>query len=904
MVYIPSATYRLQVSPKLKLQEIKKLIPYFHSLGISTLYFAPFFCSKPGSEHGYDVTNPLQLNQAIGTEEELREISELLKEKGMGLLQDIVPNHMAFHPENGWLMDVLEKGEKSEFYTFFDINFNHPDFKGKVMVPFLGEPLDKVLEEGQLKLAFDETGFSLNYFDSKYPLSIESYEKLLQKVTEKVQDKELSSAVTNLSDPPADGVLSQEKWAEQKLAFYKNVQEQKSIKQAIEQLLDSINSDTKALQQLHDEQHYVLCHWQETEKRISYRRFFTVNELICLSMERPEVFRKYHEYIKKLTDQGIFQGLRVDHVDGLFDPDTYLEDLRKLSGEDVYLIVEKILEGEENLPDYWPIEGNSGYDFLAWVSNLYTDGEGERKLTRLYKKLVPDAATDYEKLVFEKKMFILKTQMPGELENLLRLLQDKNLLPSGEDKEAWRNALGTLLASFPVYRIYARLFPLSDLAEEVIEHAFKEAAKRAPEAKAQLQHLRTLFRKEEQDTTQRLQDKLYFVMRSQQFTGPLAAKGVEDTTFYNYNRLISLNEVGNSPELFHLRRRDFHELMQHKLSSYPHSLNATATHDTKRGEGSRMRLEVLSELPDEWEEQVQNWLEIIRKHPAAATPTANDLYFILQTLVGVMPIDGTVDETLVERVQEYLIKAFREAKANTNWTSPNEEYEQAVKDLVEHLLQPEGEFIKAFMPFFRKLAHYGWLYSLCQTMLKLSCPGVPDIYQGCELWDFSLVDPDNRRPVDYDLRQQYLNELQQQDEKNGTKLHQQLLQNPTDARVKLYLIWKVLSLRKAQKNLFDHGNYIPLSITGKYKENVVAFAREHEGKWCLMVVPRLLAQVISEQELPLAEAWADTAITLPDNAPKNWENIFGEVPLEGQNSLQLATILQTFPVALLTATTA
>ncbi|WP_242927246.1 malto-oligosyltrehalose synthase [Pontibacter vulgaris] len=909
MVYVPSATYRLQVSPKLKLRDIKKLIPYFHSLGVSTLYFAPLFCARPGSEHGYDVTNPLQLNPEVGTLEELEEISALLKEHDMGLLQDIVPNHMAFHPNNGWLMDVFEKGPKSEFYTFFDINFQHPDFKGKIMVPFLGEPLQKVLEARQLKLAFGETGFSLQYFDSKYPLSIESYEKLLQNVAAKTSDVKAKSAfasdVDKLLKSASASKVAKDEWAEAKAILYKNIQHHKAIKQALVQLLESINKDPQTLQQLHDAQHFILCHWQETEKRINYRRFFTVNELICLSMERPEVFSKYHELIKKLTDKGIFQGLRVDHVDGLFDPDSYLEKLRKLAGDETYLVVEKILEGEENLPDYWPIQGNSGYDFLAWVSNLYTDAEGERKLTRLYKKIVPDAATDYDKLVFEKKMFILKTQMPGELENLLKLLQETSLIPTGEDENTWRNALGILLASFPVYRIYTRQFPLSELAEEVIAHAFKEAEKRGPEHKEKLQHLRTLFIHENQDSEQRLQYKLYFVMRSQQFTGPLAAKGVEDTTFYNYNRLISLNEVGNSPELFHLRRRDFHELMQHKLSTYPHSLNATATHDTKRGEGSRMRLEVLSELPDEWEEQVQNWLEIVRKHPAAKTLTANDLYFILQTLVGVMPLEGTVDETLVERVQEYLIKAFREAKVSTNWISPNNEYEQAAKDLVAHLLQEKGEFLAAFLPFFFKLSHYGWLYSLCQTMLKLSSPGVPDIYQGCELWDFSLVDPDNRRPVDYELRQSFLDELKQLDKKESIKLHQQLLQNPADARAKLYLIWKVLTLRKTQKAIFDHGNYQPLTITGKYKNNAMAFARAYEGSWYLVVVPRLLTQVISENELPLGQqVWQDTAVTLPAEAPKQWENIFGETSITGQDSLPLAAILQTYPVALLTATTA
>ncbi|QCR22798.1 malto-oligosyltrehalose synthase [Pontibacter sp. SGAir0037] len=909
MVYIPSATYRLQLSPKFKLEEVRKLIPYLHDLGISTIYAAPFFTTKPGSEHGYDVADPHEINPEVGTLAELQEISQELKKHGMGWLQDIVPNHMAYHPKNRWLMDVLEKGQKSELYNFFDIDFTHPDFEGKLMVPFLGEPLEDILKQKQIKIMFGENGFQVAYFDNMYPLSISAYDTLLKQIAEHISDDKAQASfqghIGSIFRMIQSDKINVAEWSQQKMALYGDAQKNAAIQQAVDQVLEQLNNDETALQNILDQQFYLLCNWQITEEKINFRRFFTVNDLICLRMENQDVFDRYHDFIKQLTDQGIFQGLRVDHVDGLFDPDGYLEKLRAMAGEDKYLVVEKILEGEENLPEYWDIQGNSGYDFLAWVSNLYTDATGERKLTQLYRRLVPGARTDYEKLVFEKKIYMLEHHMQGELQNLLRILKNSDLLTDAYTDEEWSTALATLLSSFPVYRIYGNKFPLSEEAIEIIDKAFDEAAKRTPEAKAQLNHLRTLFDHDAQDSEEREQAKLYFVMRSQQFTGPLAAKGVEDTTFYNYNRLISLNEVGNSPDVFHIKRRDFHELMQYKLETYPHSINATATHDTKRGEGSRMRLEVLSELPEEWEKAVQQWQEIAQKYVTEVGPTPNDLYFIFQTLVGVMPIDGTVDDTLVERVQEYLTKAFREAKVNSNWTEPNEAYESAVSNLVQKLLQEDKAFLETFMPFFKRTAHFGWIYSLCQTMLKVACPGVPDIYQGCELWDFSLVDPDNRRPVDYELRQQYLQEMKAQEEKDEKALQQQLLQDPSDARVKQYLIYKVLNLRLQLKALFDHGDYIPLTFTGKYKENVIAFARHHEGQWLIVAVPRLLAGIVSENELPLGEqVWEDTGIKLPESAPKNWKNLFGQGDLTGQDSLALALIFDTYPVALLIATEA
>ncbi|WP_255593865.1 malto-oligosyltrehalose synthase [Pontibacter sp. HSC-14F20] len=902
MIYIPSSTYRVQLSPQFTLRNLKNILPYLRDLGISTIYAAPFFTARPGSEHGYDVTDPHQLSPDVGTLDELQEIAEELKAHGMGWLQDIVPNHMAFHPNNAWLMDVLEKGQKSRYYTFFDVNFNHPDFNGQLMVPFLGEPLEEVTGQGQLKVSFDEYGFRLHYFDNIYPVSIDSYTYLLQQVSDKLHaggsNAILAEQVQKLEQLMAQDTLEPIDWNQAKQALYHKTQEHPALQQGIADVLKGINDNQTAMQELLEQQYYTLRHWQETEKRINYRRFFTVNDLICTAMERQEVFDHYHQFIKELCMRQLVQGLRVDHVDGLFDPDTYLERLRELAGEQVYLVVEKILEGEENMPDHWPIQGNSGYDFLAWVSNLYTYAEGERELTQVYRRLVPDAPLDYEKLVYEKKLLILENYMQGELQNLLRLLRDCELIPASSENNNWHHALATLLAAFPVYRIYGHTLPLPPAALEVVEKAFAIAHEKAPEARVELEHLRTFFESGEQDSEEQKRNKLYFVMRSQQFTGPLAAKGVEDTTFYNYNRLLALNEVGNSPAVFNLDRRDFHERMAYRMQTYPHSINATATHDTKRGEGSRMRLQVLSEVPEEWEKIAADWMQLARLHIKDGGPTPNDLYFILQTLLGVMPIDGKVDDTLVERVQEYLVKAFREAKVNTNWSEPHEAYETATKDLVKKLLLEDEAFMASFHPFFRKTAHFGWIYSLCQTLLKTTCPGVPDVYQGCELWDFSLVDPDNRRPVDYTLRQDFLEEIKAADDEET--LLQEMLASPEDGRVKLYLLHKVLHLRTARKTLFDRGEYMPLQLKGKHSKHAIAFARRYKDDWCLVVVPRLLTGILSENGLPLGEqVWGDTVVELPAEAPQNWQQLLGGTALQTIQTIPLAAIFKSFPVALL-----
>ncbi|HSI69234.1 MAG TPA: malto-oligosyltrehalose synthase, partial [Gillisia sp.] len=591
----PDTTYRLQLSPQYTFKDLQKQLDYLQKLGISTIYSAPFFQAREGSTHGYDVIDPFTLNREIGTLQELTEIGKILREKDMTWLQDIVPNHMAFDGSNVWLKDIFELGPESPYYNFFDINWNYKD-KGKVMAPFLGKNLKETLEEGELKLNFNAEGFSLAYYETIYPISKRSYSFILSEIDSK--DSRKFEEITE----------EHQEWHDIKVALLREVERNKEFKQKIEGAVQNINSSREKMKELVELQYYLPAHWKETEKEINYRRFFTINDLICLNMEKEEVFKTYHLYIKELIDAGIIQGLRIDHVDGLFDPKSYLEQLRSLVGKDFYLIVEKILEAGEKLPGDWPVEGTSGYDFLATVNHLFTSKKNDRLFSEAYKEISPKYA-DYEALVYQKKLFILKERMGGELNNLWDLLNEYKLLPvdGNSSKEEWKDILSVFLAGFPVYRIYPDKFPLSVEQEEIVEKAYKHALEHKVEYREGLEYFRDLFL----GTARKDQDQmLYFLKRCQQFTGPLAAKGVEDTSFYIYNRLVSHNEVGDSPENFGITIDQFHKNMLARRSQFPFALNATATHDTKRGEDARMRLNVISEIPQEWFQKVKEWKEL------------------------------------------------------------------------------------------------------------------------------------------------------------------------------------------------------------------------------------------------------------------------------------------------------
>src|SRR5690554_404257 len=885
---IPISTYRVQLSPAFTLKDLGKIIDYLESLQIDTIYAAPFFQAKEGSTHGYDVADPFIINKAIGDVEGFREISRRLKGKGLGWLQDIVPNHMANHPTNPWLYSVLELGPRSPYHRHFDINWESKEWKGQVMVPVLGAPQDEVIAKKEIQLKFSPKGFSLAYYENEFPVSAASYAFILSKNTGSfgLWEEKFGSM------GPAE-----DQWESLKTAFVKAIEEDPSLVAELDSLMESVNTDKHLMQQLLDRQHYKLVYWKESEKKINFRRFFTINDLICLRMEDEKVFEDYHSFIFKLCEEGLFSGLRIDHIDGLFDPVGYLEKLRESVGEEMYLIIEKILEWDEKLPQNWCIQGTSGYEFLAVINNLFTASRNKELFQERYQNLYPHE--EYEDLVYEKKIFFLHNRMGGELQNLWNLITDLGLGGDVDNAEEGKQALSAFLAAFPIYRIYAKSFPLTDWEQSIIEEAYKGAAQRAPELREKLAYIRDLFL----GIAGVDGDKaLYFLQRYQQFTGPLAAKWVEDTLFYNYNLLISHNEVGDSPHVFGLAVDGFHHLMEERLASFPNALSATATHDTKRGEDARMRINVLSEIPEEWFGKVEGWRQInqsIRK--SERVPDANEEYFIYQMLLGASAFDGEDEGEFLQRTLDYLQKVLREAKVHTFWSDPNEAYEQEVADFVTNVLQHQA-FRQSFDPFKDRMAHYGAFYSLGQTLIKITAPGIPDIYQGTELWDLSYVDPDNRRPVDYHLREKYLEEMQALNEKPGEGILQSMLSHYSDGKIKMYTMFRALKERKANPSLFEQGNYIPIAVSGGAENQVLAYARQYNDQWYLVAVPLGVTSCALSKELMVdAKVWGDAFLKLPENAPKEWIHVYTGERFASEGRLPLQEIFASYPVLLLKA---
>jgi malto-oligosyltrehalose synthase/4-alpha-glucanotransferase len=835
-----TSTYRIQFNKEFTLANFKEIIPYLHQLGVKTVYASPIFEASPGSMHGYDTVNPLKINPEIGDEQELRGISDQLKSLAMNWVQDIVPNHMAFHQNNIWLMDVLEKGPDSEYYNFFDINWagnkNQP-----IMVPFLGNDLETVIKNNELKVIKTGKIFQLDYFGASYPL---------------------------------------------------NAAAQKTLKQ---EDLEAFNQDGDKLLRLANAQYYRLCSWMETDKKINYRRFFTVNSLICLNIHRKEVFLAYHQYILSLLGSGVFQGLRVDHVDGLFDPSAYMEMLREVAGEDTYIVVEKILEEGEELPEEWPIQGATGYEFLATLNNLLVNKHAEHEFTKYYQQLV-NSQQPISEQIFEKKRAILRDHMAGELDNLVQLFQDLDLTNGKSSPEPdlllLKEAIAELLIHCPVYRYYGNELPLSVEEETNLEALM--ASVETYKLKPALQILRELWIEAPHHMGAEYSERAaLFYKRFMQFSGPLMAKGVEDTLMYTYNRFIGKNEVGDSPEGFGKSGSEFHKQMLERQQNWPSALNGTSTHDTKRGEDVRARLQILTDLHVEWLEHVKEWQRINQELEADKQPDDNDAYFIYQTLVGSHPMPGTTDESYQPRMDAYLEKALREAKTHTGWSEPNTAYENAAKDFTAKLISDTAAFQESFNGFHRKISDYGILNSLAQVVLKFTCPGVPDVYQGTELWDFSLVDPDNRRPVDYVQRANWLNEFKNTESLAG------LWEDRYTGKIKLWLEHTLLKLR--QQIPFVEAEYIPLQVKGSYEDNILAFARRYESNWVVTIVPLHLATLSEAKQVPFSEFdWKDTMIHFPQEAPETWQNLLTNKEGKVERVVPVATLLGDFPLAVIT----
>ncbi len=926
---IPLATYRLQFNQSFGFKDAQKTIAYLNNLGISDIYASPIFKAKKESLHGYDIVDPTQLNPELGTVQDFEELCGEVKCYSMGWLQDIVPNHMAYDGENALLMDVLENGQSSEYLDFFDTDWEHPyeSIRERVLAPFLGRLYGESLEEGEITLQYDSNGFTINYYDLKFPLKIESYTSILtyklgtlkKRLGEDHPDYiKLLGILYSLKNLPTSKEETNERYNQ--ITFVKRMlwelyTKNPDIKSFIIENMWLFNGEKghsdsyNLLDNLLSEQLFRLSFWKVATQEINYRRFFNINGLISLRMEKDSVFDYAHSLILELIKEGKFTGLRIDHVDGLYDPTNYLKNLSTHGGE-IYIIVEKILELEEELPAFWEVQGTTGYDFLNYVNGIFCERKNETKFNKIYSKFT-GIGTSYMDLVYEKKRLLIGKHMAGDIDNLAHLLKSissRDRYGSDITLYGLRRALVEVLVLFPVYRTYISQEVFSETDCLYIKESIRKAKDRYPDLLYELSFIEKflLLEFKEHITEEEKKERVHFVMRFQQLTGPLMAKGFEDTVLYIYNKLLSLNEVGASLDKFGISLKEFHNFNTKRHNLWPHSMNATSTHDTKRGEDIRARINVLSEIPEEWENNIKKWHIINKKKKRRVrgknVPDSNDEYFFYQTLVGALPFYQEEHPAFIERIKAYLIKAVREAKVHTAWLKPDIDYEDAFLLFTEETLKysEQNLFLKEFLPFQRKVAHYGIFNSLAQTLIKLTCPGVPDFYQGTDLWDLNLVDPDNRRPVDFEKRMSFLQAILPKEKEDIAQLIKELLLNKEDGRIKLFLIYRALKARNEKTEMFTNGAYIPLEVGGKFKEHVVAFARKSTNSWAISIAPRFLTSLIKEGELPIGEhIWNDTYIVLPEDAPSLWRDAITTQMITSERTLPIAILLGHFPVALL-----
>ncbi len=928
---IPTATYRIQFNSEFGFDAARKIINYLTELGISDLYASPIFKARAGSSHGYDVVDPSQLNPELGTPEDFENIIQELQQRNMGWLQDIVPNHMAYDSQNKYLMDVLENGHDSIYADYFDIVWNSPldgslNTHEPILAPMLGSFYGTSLENGEIQLKYDESGLTVNYYSLSLPLRLESYATFLThnlgRLAKALGRKDptfirLLGVLYAVKNIPPELPAKQRQYQTEfvKGLLWELYTDNTDVKTFIDENIQDFNGEAGNLESFHlldsllSDQFFRLSFWKVGAEEINYRRFFTVNELISVRQEELKVFNNTHNLICQLVNEGKFTGLRIDHIDGLYNPTQYLERLKDKTG-DTYITVEKILQPGENLPKNWPIEGTSGYDFLNYLNSIFCKTENEDKFNDIYWDIT-GSRTSFEQLAVEKKHLIVDKNLAGDVENLAILLKKiatKHRYGRDFTINGLRRAIAEVLSRFPVYRTYATEEGLLPGDRQYVEEVIQQTKVYAPLLLHELNFIEKLLLLEydESLTEAEKEEWLYFVMRVQQYTGPLMAKGVEDTALYVYNRLISLNEVGGEPNRFGISISELHEFNQKRQDSWPYAMNATATHDTKRGEDVRARINVLSEIPDEWQTQVHTWSAINRSHKVntkgSVMPDRNDEYLLYQTVLGAYPFDESETAGFIDRVKDYVIKAIREAKVYTAWLRPNAEYEEAAINFVKAVLEPseQNQFLQEFLPFQKRIAYYGIFNSLSQTLLKIISPGVPDIYQGTELWDLSLVDPDNRRPVNFEQRQSYLKEIKEQAKSDILKLIDGLLATKEDGRIKLFLVTQALKARCENLDIFHKGAYLPLEVSGKFKDHIIAFARQDGNKMIVTIAPRFFTSLIQPGENPLGQkVWDDTSLKLPAEASSAWKDAITDQVIKTDGTLLIGEALQHFPVALL-----
>ena len=957
---IPRATYRMQFNRDFTFAQATQVVPYLHQLGVSHCYASPYLKARAGSRHGYDIIDHNALNPEIGTTEEFEALVAALKSHELGQILDTVPNHMGvMGADNQWWLDVLENGPASAYAAYFDIDWQpmKEALHGRLLVPVLGDQYGSVLERGELKLSFDaERGeFSVWYYEHRFPIDPREYPRILGLGIERLASRlgaedgavlAFGSFITAFGHLAARDETNPERLMERQrdkelhkrrlAAMHSRSPDIAHFIAENVALLNGTPGEPASFDGLHallSEQAYRLAYWRVASDDINYRRFFDINELAALRMENAQVFDATHQYVLNLLRSGKIDGLRIDHPDGLYDPTEYFRRLQSRSAtvlptehpspaEDrsTYVVVEKILAEREHVPSDWPVHGTTGYDFGALLNGLFVDPAAASRMERTYRAFTR-ASLSFNELLYRSKRLIMRTALAAELNvlaNALVRIAEADRGTRDFTYNSLRHTLREIVASFPIYRTYIAPGRVSEVDRQYIDQAVDAAKRRNQAADISVFDFvrETMLTAIAEGKPDAYRDAvLSFAMKLQQYTSPVMAKGLEDTSFYVYTRLVSLNEVGGDPRVFGVPVLGFHLANRERQRNWPHAMLSTSTHDSKRSEDVRVRIDVLSELPEEWRTQVLRWYRINRAHKTrvddAYAPDRNDEYLLYQTLLGAWPLedmDAAALENFCARIQEYMLKALREAKVHTSWINSNEAYEQAMHQFVAALLtRPSADrFLDEFLPFQRKIARLGLFNSLSQVLLKLTVPGVPDLYQGTELWAFTLVDPDNRRAVDYEHRAELLQQIRQSDEMPAEQLRKyvgSLFDGIADGRIKLYFTWRALSVRSRFDAVFRLGHYQPLRATGSQLDSVCAFSRSHEGTDVLIVVSRWFARLRGGNGLPHGiETWQDTRIDVAREG--SWINVLtGErVTAEhsgGQTSLALAQVFATLPWALL-----
>lgn len=1019
---LPTATYRVQFNQHCRFREIEAAVPYLYTLGISDLYASPFLQARPGSPHGYDVVNHAAINPEIGTLDDLRSLRSALREHGMGLIGDVVPNHMSASPEiNVWWQDVLENGPSSTHASYFDIDWMplKSDLADKVLLPLLGDQFGKVLESGQLKVCYREGTFWLEYYQHRLPIAPRAYSIILSQNLEKLRQRlgdghaemlEILSILTAIRNLPPRTETDAERLAERrrekeviKRRLHELASRSAEMKAFITECVTTINgvpSDPRSfdtLDSLLQEQAYRLAYWRVAADEINYRRFFDINELAAICTEHRDVFDDSHRLLFQLLDEGTLTGLRIDHPDGLYDPRGYFVQLQEqhflricrevhrrmaspadpVSGDDplwlpieqrlqalwrtateipgsplarpLYVLVEKILAHGEPLPEDWPVHGTVGYEFLNAVNGLFVDARSERLLSTLYTKFTGESL-DFDALAYECKRLIVRISMASELNVLghrLDRISERNRWTRDFTLNSLTRALQEVIAGFRVYRSYVQPGRVLDRDQRCVEGAVNRAKRRNPAMDVSifdfvrdvlLLRFHTHSDLDEQSAVER------FAGKFQQLTGPIMAKAIEDTAFYRFNRLVSLNEVGGEPDCFGASVAEFHQLNHDRQVRTPYAMNASSTHDTKRSEDVRARINVLSEIPKEWRTHVQLWSRwnrsLKQQVDGIETPTRNTEYLLYQTLIGTWPGSiptGPERERYIERIQTYMLKVVREAKVNASWVNPNEPYEAATSQFVARLFEQSRKrpFLDDLQQLASQVAEHGIWNSLSQLLLKMASPGVPDFYQGTELWSLTLVDPDNRHPVDLEKRRDVLDGLlaemarvlqcdhmrhaveawlsppvensPEASQRVSTFL-QELLSTRHDGRIKLLTTLLTLRMRRQQPDLFIDGTYEPLEVRGAHAEHLVAFARSCHDRVLVVLAPRLTVRVSGlGGPPPLGDLWQNTTVVLPPSIQRaHYHSVFPrqsissrQKPESQEYELFVAEVLNDFSIALL-----